>query len=643
MLGYTLKGTSPKLRNIGAKNKMGIMNFLKGSSDEGVPPDVGQEEIEAVPVIEEKRVGDKKKETIDKLKKDANISGKFGGENKVPVPIESSVQSPQNIGNFEAEKINARMEEMNLRAESINQRLSLVNERIGELRSMNIENEKKILESTKEAAKVIDMFKEVQPDKLRIEYQKMDIRLKTMEEKVNASRQMADSIIKEFTDLKRQSEAFLGTEGLIKLNEDVKRDLLNTQKLSEKTKLYSDKVSQIFMEVKSGFADSEKVASVVNNLNESFSAMNEEVEKLKIGHDKIVKRSDYTDFKKTFSNKISLLDSVALEVDQLKEGYVDLSNLIDDSLEISKRNAEDVGDLALKVGDNSVKRVSDYENQLADVLEIIDKLAVQISEMKEKLNVKTVAQVPVQELKEIKKKSKERIGEKKIEVEREIKKKGNVKEKKGKEIKEEKKKKKVEKKRSNNKRKIKLRRVERKKNLVNKNKKLVKEIKKKIVRSSPVKKIAVKPVEKKIVAPVKVVAKVPAVKKEIVNHPVVKPVAKVPVAVKAIVPETSAPVQAPLKKVVTEQAGVNPAEKEVVANSMDSPPAEKEVVAETLEDIPAVASSVGKIKDDVPLNNKSDDQVVDDVLNGSNSVKEKTEEESGGIKDKILGFFKGKE
>lgn len=270
---------------------MGILNFLKGSSDEGVPPDVGQEETEIVPLVnEEKKVGDKKKETIEKLKKDANISGKFNKvENKPSEISNNSVQSLQNIGNFETEKINARMEEMNLRAESLNQRLSLVNERIGELRSMNVENEKKILESMKEAAKVIDMFKEVQPDKLRIEYQKMDMRLKTMEEKVNASRQMADSIIKEFTDLKKQSEAFVGTEGLVKLNEDVKKDLLNTQKLSERAKLYADKVSQIFMEIKSGLADNEKIASLVSNLNESSSIMKDEIEKLKIDHDKIVR------------------------------------------------------------------------------------------------------------------------------------------------------------------------------------------------------------------------------------------------------------------------------------------------------------------------------------------------------------------
>ena len=84
--------------------------------------------------------------------------------------------------NIALEKIKGRIESV---VEWINQcyeRFSYVSESIGELRAMNVESEKKIVDATKEAEKVIDIVKEVKPAELRLDYQKVDMRMRVFEE-----------------------------------------------------------------------------------------------------------------------------------------------------------------------------------------------------------------------------------------------------------------------------------------------------------------------------------------------------------------------------------------------------------------------------------------------------------------------------
>ncbi len=384
---------------------MSILDIFK-KRDENVPPDVGgeddfektgeykfqnsEESKEEIPKpVSDKNSKPTKKEVLEKIKEE---SQEEISEEDIPttnldkktkrsvVPINYDSRS-----NFEIEKINAKIEEMKLREEQVNERLSRINETIGELRAMNLTNEKKIVDSTKESDKVVDMFKEIKPNELRIEYQKIDMRLQKLEERIEANKQMVESVLKDFGNLRKESETFLGTDGLVKLNEDVKNDLVEIQKISEKTRMHADKTKEIFLNIKSNFEESQKISDVVNNLNESFSAVREEIEGLKINHEDIVKRSDYSQFKKTFGNKISVLDSFSVQINSIKEDNNKLSKLVEDSLAISQRNAEDIGDIGLKVGSGNVRRVADYENQLADVLDVVETLADQISEFKKRI------------------------------------------------------------------------------------------------------------------------------------------------------------------------------------------------------------------------------------------------------------------
>jgi len=363
---------------------MGFLDFIKGSKKGDVPPDVGQEEEEIVETeeeLEDSKGKPDKKSILAKLKRSAEkLSEPISSDEKVE-SNRSSVNDSVN-SNIGVERINARFDEIVLREKQLDEKMSRLNESIGENRAMNLNNEKKIMESMKGAEKVIDIFNQLKPEELRLDYQKVDLRLKTLEEKNAANRQFVDSLMEEFTVIKKKSGAFLGTEGLIKMNEDIKKDLVQANKVAEETQMYADKAKQLFLELRTGFAESEKVAETVSNLNSAISVMKEEVEGLKIKHDNLVNRADYADFKKTFNNKISLFESIVPIVENLKKEINRIDGVVENSLDISKRNSEDIGDISLKVGSTNSKKLNDYENQLAEIVSVVETLVDQVSELK---------------------------------------------------------------------------------------------------------------------------------------------------------------------------------------------------------------------------------------------------------------------
>jgi len=357
-----------------------MFEFLKKDSGQ-VPPDVGDEDAFDKENAESENAKEEEVKMPDKIETEKEVK-----------PTESFSAKDSVMGSvskLEIEKVKGRVDSV---VEWINQfyeRFAYVSENIGELRAMNIANEKKILSATKDAEMVIDIVKEVKPADLRLAYQKIDMRIRTFEEKVAENKQFMDEIMKEVEDIKRKSEVFIGTDSLIKLNEDTKKDLVEVQRINSRTKMYADKSQEIFMELKKGFADSQKLAAIVDNLEGSYSGLRDEIQRVKLNHETVVNQSNFDDFKKTFGNKIAILDGAVKDLDNLKNGNSVLEKAIENSFSVSRRNKEDIGKIAMKVGESDVKSVEEYNNQIIELLDIVNTLTVQVAELRKKAGIKS--------------------------------------------------------------------------------------------------------------------------------------------------------------------------------------------------------------------------------------------------------------
>jgi len=377
-----------RIGNIVCQDKVSekIMGLFGGKGD--APPDIGQEEK----YDEEKgltKKSDKDDDKLEKMKAGDSVPQEIAREAKSVVGGAVVPTSAVGLSNVQIESINARIDSIVEWIKQFYERFSYVSESIGEIRTMTMNNEKRISEEVKEANKVIDVVKEVKPEELRISYQKSEMKMTALAEKIEANKLFMDEVMKEMNELRRKSEVFIGTEGIMKLNNDTKRDLVEVQKLSSKTRMQADKAQEIFMELRKGFAESQKVGAIVENLDSSYAGLKEAIERLKLEHGDIVKRSDFLDFKKTYGTKLTLFDANVADVEAVKKSMSSMGDLIETSLGISRRNEEDIGEIGLKIGVEGVKRVSDYENQMMDMVGVIETLSKQLAELKTKFSEMT--------------------------------------------------------------------------------------------------------------------------------------------------------------------------------------------------------------------------------------------------------------
>jgi hypothetical protein len=350
-----------------------MMMFFKKS---GGPPDIGEEESY-----------DSDTQDMGEKIEDFDDSGDDFDLKRAPRGVRRS--SEYSVSDYKGDESLAgrdlKFERMNARIDSVvewlhqfSERFSIINEAIGQVKASSLMTEKKIIHATVEADKVVDIVREVKPERLRIEYQKMELKLAAVSEKIDANKQLMVDAMNEINDIRRKSEVFIGTDSLLKLNKDTKKDIVGIKKLSSRVKMEADKVQEIFLEVGRNFSETQKSMQQAEDVRSSFEDLRKEFEKLKLDHGEIVTRKDLAKIRRESLKVIS-------DMKNESEKYDGVARIAESALEIAKRNEADVGDLGLKLGDSGAKKISDYESALDDVLGLVAMLTEQVNELKAKV------------------------------------------------------------------------------------------------------------------------------------------------------------------------------------------------------------------------------------------------------------------
>jgi len=369
-----------------------MFEFIKKKNN-GSPPDIGkEEEIEYKENINEYNEVDGNVDNIADKPYEKIPDRRANFEDKMVNGIlqSSQLSISQEKTNFDIEKIKAKLELTNSLITAFNERFSRINQQVGEIRAMSIANEKNLSISNLDAKKTVDIVKEVNPEKLRLDYQKADLKLSTLVEKMESYKQYMDSIMEELKDLKRRANLFEGTDALLRLNEEVKKDLIQIQKINARVRMNADKSEQVFIELSKGFQENQKLNETVMNLDNSYSGLKKEIEKLNLDYGQILNIEDFNDFKKKVSGRFKIIENFLSDVEKMKEENQKTSRLTQRILLMEKRNEEDIATLAFKSGNNRIGRVSDYEQKLFSILEVIEKMAHEIKEIKSKIGIQVL-------------------------------------------------------------------------------------------------------------------------------------------------------------------------------------------------------------------------------------------------------------
>lgn len=331
------------------------------------PPDIGREELDS----------------LDSQDVSVNVQNKSIDFPRVEKPeVSKNISSESSGSSFETEKLEGRIESIVQWINQFYERFSLISESIGELRAMGLANEKKISEGFLEAEKVVDIVKEVKPDKLRVDYQKLDNKILFIEQKIEATNQLFASLMEEIKDLRRKSEIFVGTDALMQLNSDTKKELIEVQKISVMSRMYADKSEQLFLELKKGMAESEKAIALVKNSESVMGDLRKELEKVKINVNEVVNKDDLNSLRgEIFASEKQ--QEVRLEkLEKINDKINEIGKMSELSLSTSQSNEEKINEMVAGLGRDGARLLRANQTKFDELLEVVQDLSLEIKNLK---------------------------------------------------------------------------------------------------------------------------------------------------------------------------------------------------------------------------------------------------------------------
>ena len=166
------------------------------------------------------------------------------------------------------------------------------------------------------STKAIDMVNSVQPDKLMIEVRKIDGKVEALRANIEANETIMKDIMREMKEIRGQMGFYKGVDQVVKMNNEIKQELVEIKKTEGLVGKHADRVETIFLEVEKKFYDFEKFNEAVKELDRSFKKISSDFDKTRVNVDEkadkkeFVKMFDkFTDFEKHTSNILKLLDS----------------------------------------------------------------------------------------------------------------------------------------------------------------------------------------------------------------------------------------------------------------------------------------------------------------------------------------------
>jgi len=229
----------------------------------------------------------------------------------------SEEQKPAISGNMEAEltKIKSSLEALNEVRKANSDQFTRISEQIGELRGALMDTNKAVGTIEVASTKAIDMVNSVQPDKLMIEVRKTDSKVEALRANIEANETIMKDIMREMKEMRAQMGFYKGVDQVVKMNNEIKQELIDIKKTEGLVGKHADRVETIFVEVEKKFYDFEKFNEAVKELDRSFKKISSDFDKIRVGVDEKADKKEFVkmvdkfgDFEKHTSNILKLLD-----------------------------------------------------------------------------------------------------------------------------------------------------------------------------------------------------------------------------------------------------------------------------------------------------------------------------------------------
>ncbi|MBR9699459.1 hypothetical protein GOV09_03330 [Candidatus Woesearchaeota archaeon] len=198
------------------------------------------------------------------------------------IPEDATLAQKINLIGVELTKVNATLESFKETRKSTTERFSLMNEQVGEIRGQLMDTNKTIGQIEVKATKATDLVESVQPDKMMISLQRTDGKIEGVRAQLEAKDAMMKNIMEQLKGMRSQMSLFKGVEQIIKLNEDVKDEIMNAKKTVAMVERHADKVENVFIESQKSFEEFNRFASTLESIRADIKDLQTKTEKTEV-------------------------------------------------------------------------------------------------------------------------------------------------------------------------------------------------------------------------------------------------------------------------------------------------------------------------------------------------------------------------
>ena len=257
-----------------------------------------------------------KKSEDEDFEEDIESENKDDSEKKDNKPEEglntkdSSSEAPNLLKlSTEVDRLKAGQEAFQEVRKSFTERFTRLSEQIGELRSMILDRDRTIQTIELKSIKAIDLVESIKPDKFMMDIERQNVKIEALKANLEGNEAILDQVMEELKEMRRKMSFFRGIEEIIKLREEIKKELIGIKKIEGTISIQTDKVQTIYTEMRRKIQDLDNFNSQLQESRANIEQNSKDVDFLKT---KIINFAEKEELDK-------ILDKVQKYTESLKE------------------------------------------------------------------------------------------------------------------------------------------------------------------------------------------------------------------------------------------------------------------------------------------------------------------------------------
>jgi DNA repair exonuclease SbcCD ATPase subunit len=240
-----------------------MFNFLKSKKKEG-----DEDNLDA-----ETEDSDNSENAEDKEKENSNSKKDS---------IESSSGAPSLLKiSTEVDRLKAGQEAFQEVRKSFTERFTHLSEQIGELRSMILDRDRTIQTLELKSVKAIDLVESIKPDKFMMDLERQNVKIEALKANLEGNEAIIDQVMEELKEIRRKMSFFRGVEEIIRLSEEIKKELIGIKKIEGTINIQTDKVQTIYSDMRKKMQDLDTFNSQLQESKANIEQNTKELDSLK--------------------------------------------------------------------------------------------------------------------------------------------------------------------------------------------------------------------------------------------------------------------------------------------------------------------------------------------------------------------------